>query len=507
MTTAQSWDRGYPVAEPYPPAWHPFQSPAHLAAICAVAGVAWDAGPATPLRIAEVACGTGLTACLLAAGNPHWEVVGLDYNPAHIAEGRAIAAAAGLSNIRFLEADLAELDGAALDALPEFDLVTAHGLWSWVADPVREGLLRLLRRRLAPGGLAMVSYNAMPGAAGGLGLARLVRGQLLAAGGTTAGLEAARDLARRLIAAEAAHLPPSGWRAALLGEGESEAREGYLLHEFLTEHWRPAFFGDVASAMASARCDFVGSATISENFPGLTLSPPQQAIRAAAPDEASRQLVQDLCVPRAFRRDLFVRGLRRVPREAASSAIRLTAGTHARGDVKLATQAGEATLPRHLLDPIRAALAEGPRRIAELRALPGCAALTPEEMAGWLLASGVALPAWALPGEAPRWEDGLRAARRLNQVLAARLAPFGVGAGQFGLASPVLGGALAVPTLELAVVARLATLPDGAAPAEVARLLPPPGVAPPPEAMAGLEAAIATLMAERGPVWRATGLV
>src|SRR5215218_10517720 len=102
------WSRGYPVSAAYPPAWHSFQSPAHLRTICALMGVAWDIGPETPLRIAEIGCATGYTACILAAGSPHWQVVGLDYNPAQIAAARSLAARAGLENVEFLEADLAE---------------------------------------------------------------------------------------------------------------------------------------------------------------------------------------------------------------------------------------------------------------------------------------------------------------------------------------------------------------------------------------------------------------
>eukprot|EP01038_Epipyxis_sp_PR26KG_P002757 gene2757-biopygen2032 len=82
MSPPRSWPRGHPVSESYPASWHPFQSPAHLRMVCAVQGVAWDVDARTPLSIAEVGCGTGYTAQMLAAGNPHWQVVGLDYqNP------------------------------------------------------------------------------------------------------------------------------------------------------------------------------------------------------------------------------------------------------------------------------------------------------------------------------------------------------------------------------------------------------------------------------------------
>ena len=64
------------------------------------------------------------------------------------------------TNIEFIEADIATLDP---DTLPEVDVASAHGLWSWVSDEVRAGIVRLLGRRLRPGGALHLSYNALPG--------------------------------------------------------------------------------------------------------------------------------------------------------------------------------------------------------------------------------------------------------------------------------------------------------------------------------------------------------
>ena len=504
MSERIGWSRGYPVSEPYPPSWHAFQSPAHLKAICTLMGVTWDVGPETPLSIAEVGCGTGYTAQVLAAGNPHWQVCGLDYNPAHIAEARSMASAARLSNVRFIEADLAELDGHDLDGLPEFDLVTVHGVWSWVSDPVREGVLRLLRRRLKPGGLALVTYNALPGAAGSMGLSRLVRGEMLGATGSVEGIERATRMVERLIAAEPCHLPSSGWRRLLTGETKG-ARPGYLLHEFYTEHWRPCFHADVAAALATARCEYVGSATIDENFPGMSLSPAQQALWEEAPDASARELLFDLCVPRAFRRDLYVRGLRRSARDEAIDAITLASTTNVQGKVILRTQAGEATLPAELVASARAALAQQPQRIAHLRSLPGCSNVTPAELLAVLVGSGCAMPLWRNPGDGPSWSESVAAAGRLNHLAAERLAPHGVGTGQLALASPALGGGLPVTAMELAV-ARLASESGGATDVDhIVNGLLPPGQYPPAEVLSELREVVDTIRAERFAPWRALG--
>lgn len=510
MTDTSTWSRGYPVHETYPASWHSFQSPAHLHAICALMGVAWEVDAQSPLSILEVGCGTGYTSQMLAAGNPHWQVLGLDYNPAHVAEGRSVAAAAGLANLRYLEADLAELSDAEIDRLPEFDLVTVHGFWSWVADPVREAVLRVLRRRLKAGGVALVSYNALPGAGGALGLARLVRNALLQAGNSEQGTALAVRQVRELIAAEPSHLPPSSWRRLLTGEVKG-ARTGYLLHEFETAHWRPSFHSDVAAALGSARCDYVGSASIDENFPAMSLTPAQQALWNDAPDAGARELLFDLCVQRAFRRDVYVRGLRRVPTGPAIDALQFAAANRAEGPVVLKAQAGEAQLPEPLVQAIRAALAEGPQTIGALRRQPGCEKVTPAELVAMLIGSGWAVPLWRQPGSGADWDQAHAAAHRLNHVAAQRLAPHGIGGGSLGLASPCLAGGLPCTPLELGVV-RVLTLPGadpGLAgnPAALARQLAPQDPQPVPEVMAELEKVLAQILRERYPAWQQLAIV
>ena len=47
-------------------------------------------------------------------------------------------------NAQFIEADLATLTN--FGEIPEADIATLHGLWSWVADTVRSGIVRLLAR-------------------------------------------------------------------------------------------------------------------------------------------------------------------------------------------------------------------------------------------------------------------------------------------------------------------------------------------------------------------------
>ena len=59
--------------------------------------------------------------------------------------------------------------------MPASDFITLHGVYSWVPAEVREQIIEIVRRKLKPGGLVMVSYNTMPGWASHLPMREIMR--------------------------------------------------------------------------------------------------------------------------------------------------------------------------------------------------------------------------------------------------------------------------------------------------------------------------------------------
>ena len=94
------WSHGYVADSPYTFAYQAAQAPGNLAQICAMMGVEWQ--PTARLVMADIGCGRGYTVNTLAACNPGWTMLGLDYNPAHIAEAAALAEAAEIPNASFI---------------------------------------------------------------------------------------------------------------------------------------------------------------------------------------------------------------------------------------------------------------------------------------------------------------------------------------------------------------------------------------------------------------------
>jgi len=468
------------------------QTPAHFTLVAALAGHPWTLRKR--MVVADLGCGRGHVAQVLAAANPGWTVFGLDHDPAAIAEARQLAAQAGLANANFLEMDLAALDGAELEALPEFDVVMAHGVWGWVDDAARAGMVRLLARRLKPGGLAYVGTNALPAAGAEAGLQRLL---CHLAEGRTGAAAAAQAVARlrALDAAGGLPLPRTPMLERLLAEPPS-LEPGFVAQEFLTAHWRPVFHEELAAALAPARLEFLGSCNLSEALPALVGTPGQRAALAAL--EGS-EFVKDLLLERGFRADLFVRGRRRQDPVPLLDALPLAAWqAPPAASPALRRADARATLPEAAWAPIGAALAQGTARLGELRRLsPEGLRPHPADLLALLVDTRVALPVFRPP-------ETTAAATRFNRAAAAFHAPRGEGRGHFALASPVAAGGLPAGALDLALVGALLAGGEARDPeALLAALHPGLGGGARPAALSRIRARLAEAL----PIWLRFGIL
>ncbi|MBV9785739.1 MAG: class I SAM-dependent methyltransferase [Acidisphaera sp.] len=495
------WSTGYVSDVGYIRGVYRQQSPLHLDIACLLGGTSGvNAASAAELSYVELGCGQGLGALTLAASNPHWQVTGVDLLPAHVAEARDFAREAGLDNVRFLEADLLTLAEDPLSAeIPQADVVSLHGLWSWVSPPIRAGIVRLLRAKVRPGGIVHVSYNALPGWQGALGMQRVLRESgLRLASRTDLQAKAGLEVVRELFEAKAASLVNEAYVKHVLGRTVSGA---YLSHEYMNEGWAPCFHADVAAAMAQAKLEWVASGQLLENFTELMLDAKQRAVLDRFEEPVMRELVKDICVPRGLRHDVFVRGARRLDtatRDAALGDIVLALSRSPESFVfEAKVPAGKAGMSLDFYQPVVAALAERPMRVREILDLPeakgrGAGA----ELVGMLIGTDQAVPATLR--QVGQHERGVRfnrtAARRLGgrpDVLSTAAA---LVAGEFGTALPC-------PGLELLVFDRLH---EGAAadPAALAaRLTTDPGE------RRTLEEAAGRIIAQSVPAWRSLGLL
>ena len=299
---------------PYEDGCYPFTQPDHLATLAAVHGL--PEAPVEGCRLLELGCAQGGNLLPMALELSGATFVGVDLSTRQIADARARAETLGLRNVAFHAMSLADVDAGFGD----FDYVVCHGVYSWVPEPVRERILEICSRNLAPNGLACVSYNTWPGwSARGMvrDLLRFhARGEATAAGRVGRTREFLPELVSLLPN------PSSPYAGILRAEGRqvAEATDTWLVHEVFEDENRPSSVGEFLGRARAAGLEFVAEG----ETPGLYASLPDAA-RAAigrwADDVPSREQYLDIVVNRAFRKTVVRRSDGRGPFVPSAAAV------------------------------------------------------------------------------------------------------------------------------------------------------------------------------------------
>ncbi|GJJ01047.1 hypothetical protein RugamoR64_15850 [Duganella rhizosphaerae] len=445
------WTAGYASDVEYIAGFYKEQSPQWLNMVCVLNGlepVSLDAG----FTYFELGFGRGLTANLLAAAHPQGQFFATDFNPAHVAGARALAADGGIGNLTLLESSFAELAQGAVQ-LPQLDFITLHGIYTWVTPENQQHIVDFIARYLKPGGLVYLSYNALPGWIAALPMQRL----LVEYGDAHPNrsdiqLRGAATFLQKLSEAGASyfHAHPSNQARV---DGLKTSNTNYLVHEYMHKHWQPLYHADVARALGGAKMDFAGGAEFSCAYTQLFLNEERKALLAQMPDPAMHETLKDYFLNTAFRKDVFVRGARKMSpaRRTAWLAQTCVALMVARDKVTfdMVLTVGAVSGAPAVYGPLCDALAVRPHTLAELAALPQLQGSSLEDVlqtAALLTTSGQAALYRGAPVDAAP-------ARRFNQAIAAHLEH---GDDYSVMCSPVLGGGVAVSYVERLVFGLLA---------------------------------------------------
>lgn len=141
----------------YPHYVHPLTDPARLAALGRILGL--NVAKPDAARVLDIGCGSGTNLLAMAERMPGSQFVGIDFAAPEIESARALAAEAGLENVKFEQADLLTWELGD----EKYDYIIAYGLFSWVPDEVKDRLFQACHECLAPDGMACISYMTYPG--------------------------------------------------------------------------------------------------------------------------------------------------------------------------------------------------------------------------------------------------------------------------------------------------------------------------------------------------------
>jgi len=293
--------------------------PAFLSFCALSRGVQFDAN--RNLRYLELGFGQGVSLNVHAAASSG-EYWGNDISAAHDAHARKLAEVSG-ANVRVLLKSFEDL--SARTDLPQFDLITLHGIWSWVSDQDRATILDLARRYLAPGGLLYVSYNCSSGWAAATSLRQLLLAHALQASPSeapaTEKIEHAMQFAQGLADAGAAYFKANPTVVAQFRSVKSRNRT-YLAHEFLGPHWQPTTFFEIATLMEAAGLEFVASTFLLEHGDRFTLNDSARKLLVSIDQPVLREVAVECFINPQFRQDLFANQPTRLSPEERREAFR-----------------------------------------------------------------------------------------------------------------------------------------------------------------------------------------
>lgn len=245
-------ERSYDEA-PYPDFAFWFTHPDHLGALGTLFGLACP--PIAHARVLEIGCASGGNLLSIAASLPGSTCVGVDISGVQIEAAKKHAAAAGITNARFEHADFRDVGG-------EFDFVICHGVYSWVDEATGQALLQSIRDRLAPMGVAYISYNTYPGWHMVDMVRRLMRLHTADAPSEAARIDQSMQITRWLH--RRARMTHGDWRVRFL-ESELEALKGagdsLITHDYNAPFNRPSYFVDFLDAAGLAGLVYVANAS------------------------------------------------------------------------------------------------------------------------------------------------------------------------------------------------------------------------------------------------------
>lgn len=313
----------------------------------------------------ELGFGQGISTNMHAAASvTHW--YGTDFNPSQAGYAQELAQASSSG---------AKLYDEAFDAfcsrqdLPEFDYIGLHGIWSWISDENRQIIVDFIRKKLKVGGVLYVSYNTLPGWATFAPMRHLMteHAEILGSDGRgiVSRIDGALEFAEKMLATNPAFSRVNPLVSDRLTKMKEHNRQ-YLAHEYFNRDWHPMHFATMVKWLEGAKVQYACSANYLDTIDAVNLTTEQQNFLSEIPDPMFRETTRDYMVNQQFRKDYWVKGIRKLSSlEQRESLNRLTVIlTTGREDISLKINGvlGEATLQEAVYKPLLDLLADHKQR-------------------------------------------------------------------------------------------------------------------------------------------------
>ena len=300
---------------PYSSYPYPRTHPDHLHTIAGLFGL--KAPPIRSCRVLELGCASGGNLLPMAEALPEASFVGIDLSGAQIESANRAVEAIGVDNVEFRKADI--LDIGESDAT--FDYILCHGVYSWVPPNVQAKILAICRERLAPNGVAFVSYNTYPGWYLRQSVRDMMRYHVRQFEEPARRVEQARALVDFLANAVVDDRDPYSLLLRRELDVLSRTPEDYLFHEHLEEFNAPCYFHEFAARLQEADLQYLGDAYPHTMLQRELPDEVAETIGRIAPDIIALEQYSDFNRNRQFRQTLVCHAEAALSRSLGSELV------------------------------------------------------------------------------------------------------------------------------------------------------------------------------------------
>lgn len=218
--------------------------------------------PSAQVRALELGCGNAANLIPLALAHPRASFIGCDLSRSALASAQDTIERLGLTNVNLRHVDICDVD----DEWGSFDYILCHDVFSWVSAAVRQKILGILRRNLAPQGIGCISYAALPG----WRLRGIAREMMRYHTARHADSHQSVDQARAIVAMAAAvqDQKPDPYAVLLREEyfALSAISDEQLYHLAFSEHHQPFYFYEFIQMIGEAGLQFVSDSDVTRLF-------------------------------------------------------------------------------------------------------------------------------------------------------------------------------------------------------------------------------------------------
>jgi trans-aconitate methyltransferase len=285
---------------PYTDTFFTELNPHILRCIAALRG--FDVPDSMSFTYCELGCGNGHSLIVYAAANPQATFIGIDFNRDHIDHANKRAASLGISNCRFIQADITNLE-----QLPTCDYIVMHGLYAWVHQSVRNAIHGIIKKSLSSNGLALISYNAYPGWHVYEPLRMMMREYSMGLSDDPFyNAEQGIGFLEWMLERNPEYVKAVPSAASFIKE-LSRHDIKYIIHEYYADNWTPLSFSDMEHNMSEIGLTFVGQIPLYLNNGAICLPEGFDDFLALEEEVSRFEVFKDLIRNTMFRWDVYAK--------------------------------------------------------------------------------------------------------------------------------------------------------------------------------------------------------